>query len=211
MARNVIAGVLSLLLWLAAAPLGRAMYGAETPIPVPPLSSVECTVAPVSADVLRAALQPPGPGTPLPEDDSLLHTATAYSAALLPEGDPVDDATVAAVTALELEYAACYNAGEMLRVAALLTGPAQRQFLSFADPASGHPLAPRFATPLPFPATEQIPFVKIAHVRQYPDGSVGALVTWDEDPSWRTASPSHVRFYVEVDGEWRVVAEVPVH
>ena len=102
MRRLTIAGIVLSFL-VAATPVAAQD---ATPGPLPTIPAVaECRVAPRTVESVLAARVG---GTPVPEVD-------VESEEQLPEGEPADAATTDAVTAVEREFAACYNASQWLR------------------------------------------------------------------------------------------------
>ncbi len=167
--------------------------GAQTFVPAgTPVSRYACTIAPLSeAEVAaaqhRAAIATPAVGDNRPVED-------------VPTGTPADDETAAAVTAVEMEYAACYNAGEMRRMLALLADPLLALVSTYAaDPEIGR----RFATPEPMPKDDQIEKVVLLDPVVLPDGRVGALVVWN-------GLETNFHLFQKVDGAWKLQDEISV-
>lgn len=127
----------------------------------------ECTVAPLESpvwdqDVIAEPTAPvsvEGPFTP-------------------PTGDPVDEETLAGVTATIEESIACQNAGDVARTLALFTPDAVRGF--FSGPRgydSDRVDATIAAGPVPVTTDRVLTLVSIGDVVVLSDGRVGASVT----------------------------------
>jgi hypothetical protein len=141
---------------------------------------------PVAVDVLGEALE----AGVLPE-------------ANLPAGSPASSDTVSAITALEQEFADCFNAGELRVLTYLLTGNIQREVLAvFADEGV---FGNRFEHPYPIPTDEQITS-SVRDFRVFPDGRAGAIVEWG-----KSGLPEHetiFHIYEQVNDAWRVSDEI---
>ena len=111
----------------------------------------------------------------------------------IPAGTAADEDTTKAISDLELIYASCYNKGDFLRAAALLTARGQASLAELAaDPA----VAALFATPEPFKKDQRIPGIAIESVQVLEDGTASAVVTWAPgDPR------QQVSLHVYVKGE----------
>ena len=167
--------------------------GAQTFVPAgTPVSRYACTVAPLSeAEVAaaqhRAAIATPVVGGNRPVED-------------VPTGMPADATTAAAVTAVEIEYAACFNAGEMRRALALLADPLLALVSTYAaNPEFGR----RLATPEPMPEDQRIETVVVLNPVVLPDGRVGALVVWN-------GLETNFHLFQKVDGAWKLQDEISV-
>ncbi len=101
-----------------------------TPVASPTAIDVgECTTEPRSNDEMRALIEAGLPpvvafmaGTPIAE-------GTPRPQAV--DGEPADEATVAAVSDVIMQWVACQNDGELLAVAALMTEEGTASYLSF--------------------------------------------------------------------------------
>lgn len=166
----------------------------------------DCRVAPISDDAFAAALRevrileatPRAFGGFESFDDPL--EADTLSEADLPAGAAADAGTVATVTALEQEYAACHNAGAFRRAAGLMTGEALLVAVALSDRFSG---ASASATPIPLPAESQIPTVAVSGVRVFPDGRAGAVVDWGVERNFV--------LYEQTEGQWRIADEISLY
>lgn len=201
--------VRSLALSAAVLALGALTAVAQDALPpgaVKPKRS-DCRIAPISDEALAEARQrqqaliaTPDAVLQLGEVDDPL-AADELTEADLPQGVPADAETAAAVTALEREFVACLNAGELRRAAALLTGDLQATFLAYA--AASEISGDRFATPSPMPRDQRIPYVIVRDVRRLPDGRVGAVVDW--------GSERFFGLYEWVDDRWLSADEIRLY
>jgi hypothetical protein len=151
-----------------------------------------CTVAPRPADELIPLWFGPD-GTPAATP---MPSSPAASEADLPQGEPADADTIAAITAVAQQVIACANAGEYGRWFALFTDHAAAQL----GPEPGQTEADARAfltTPQPVPAGEREAFVDLSDIRVLPDGRVGALLDVEGEP------PTFV-YFVQQDGQWLV-------
>lgn len=156
---------------LTVSPLAAVAQEA-TPAPMRDVpAAAECQVAPRSLDSFQA-LATPVAGAPAP-------TIPSGTPMPLPAGEPLDEATLAAVTATAREVIACNNAGERLRVLALFSDDFLRQ--SFG-PLGVFPadLYQRLETPAPAPIEQQVALVEIRDARLLPDGRIGLVVVVDD-------------------------------
>lgn len=166
----------------------------------------DCQIAPISEEAFAAALQevrilsatPRAFGGYESFDDPL--EADQLSESDLPAGTVADAGTVAAVTELEHEYAACHNAGAFRRAAALTTGEALIVVVALDDRFSKSSAE---ATPVPLPEESQIPSVEVSGVRIFPDGRAGAVVDWGAERNFV--------LYEQVEGQWRIADEISLY
>ena len=169
---------------------GRVTAAQATPTPAaPPADQLPCPVEPVTADRLIAALEA---ATPQPLSTLTLET--------LPVGEPVDQATLEAVTATVTTALDCRNAGSFARVYTL-----------FSDKLIGQVLGNRYTVPPEIVAALQeaprrvrppfrVTLVELSDAVQLPDGRVGAVVV--------TANATHsftdFLVFVNQDGTWLI-------
>lgn len=128
---------------------------------------VDCTVEPRSMDSLLAIS-----GTPPP-----MRTPVSISTPGLqvPEADPADPETVAAVTDMIHELIACQNAGDFLRTSAFYTDNVLWFFESQQPMPAEQKIAQFGGTPVPLPP-EQAIAVSVGEVSVLPGGEVIAVV-----------------------------------
>lgn len=153
-----------LVIWLV---VGNGAAAQATPTPdVPP--AVLCTVEAPSFKRLNEIVQAPMP------DASPVATRTP---GVVPEGEPADTETTAAVTAVVRELVGCYNAGELLRAYGLYTDQYLRRLFNRQGGFS-HDIYDSLATPEPAADTSKhTAILEIKDVRKLDDGTVGATVT----------------------------------
>lgn len=118
-----------------------------------------------------------------------------------PAGAPADSETIAAITQLEVEFAACLNAGQLWRAASLTSGRWQRHLLREIIETG------QYGEP---PASAGIPFVQVSNVQTFPGDRAGAVVAWDVATSEHTVLPVHYHVYERIDSAWRLADEIPV-
>jgi hypothetical protein len=140
----------------------------------------------------KPAREPKGPGVPLE--------------IVLPEGPPPPDNAVAGMTATMEQFAACYSAGESLRMMALVTD----EYLKggFAGRALSVQDVVAFAgTPRPMPTAEQRTLAGIRGPRLLQDGRTAALF---DLAAVGGAVPGEIRtdfvVFREVGGRWLIDA-----
>jgi copper transport protein len=156
----------------------------------------ECIVAPRTLEEFETLAQGPAPGEPPDANET--------------GGEPVDEATRAAITATARELVACSNAGDILRRLALYSDDRLR----FAYPDGPTRALEMIAkSPLPLAEAERVALVRVEDVQQLTDGRVSARVTVDNpashshDPQTAaTASQQEVArlIFIQESGRWRV-------
>lgn len=152
-----------------------------------------CRIEPRTSDAVTHILET---GTPRPE----------VPIAELPKGEPADAETVAAITSLEQEFAACLNTNDWPRWLAFLTEDEVRHAVS------GDEVAALFASAGTLEAggggDQGIKGVAVRDVRLLPDGRVRAIVVWsgtsdDMGPDIvLTYRETNLHLYRWVDGKW---------
>jgi hypothetical protein len=125
----------------------------------------ECRIAPRSIESIASALATPVAGT----------STTAEPRGDVATGQPADAETLAAVTALAREAAACGNAGDYRRVFALYTDNGLRVFAADRGMAAEQLAGFLAATPVPLPE-ESWQGVRVRDVRIQSDGRVTAFI-----------------------------------
>jgi copper transport protein len=156
----------------------------------------ECTIAPRTLEELETLAQEPAP------EESPGASQTG--------GEPVDEATRAAIAATARELVACSNAGDILRRLALYSDARLR----FAYPDGPTRALEMIAkSPLPLSEAERVALVSVEDVRQLADGRVSARVTVDNpashshDPQTAaTVSQQEMArlIFIQEAGGWRV-------
>ncbi len=140
--------------------------GAQETLPTVPAAE-SCTIAPRESPVWD--------GIEIAEPTAPVWVDQPFSP---PSGDPVDDATLTAVTATISQSIACQNAGDIGRMLALFSDDGVRGFFSGPrgyDPDEVDSAIGAGATPAP--ADRVIELVAITDVITLEDGTVAATVT----------------------------------
>jgi hypothetical protein len=169
----------------------RAQDGTPAPDFVIP-NPAECEVAPRSPESIAAALASSLAGTPPNPAD-------------LPSGEPAVAATLADVTALARQAAACGNAGDYRRVFALYTDDGLRAFSADRGLTAEQLVGFLAATPVPVPE-EARQGVRVREARVLPDGRVTAIIEFRSPAGIGTVLVVLVR----QEGRFRVDSEVVV-
>lgn len=163
-----------------------------------------CTTEPVALDALLALAE--AAATPSADADAgPLAGKTQIVTADIPTGAAADEETAKAIQDTELIYASCYNKGDFLRAAALLSPRGQG---SLAQAASDPAIAARFATPEPFKKDQRIPGIAVENIQTFEDGTAAAVVTWAPgDPRQEV----NLHLYVKGDdGLWYIDREIEI-
>lgn len=191
--------ILFLVALLALAPASSLAQSPLTPgAIVPDPTHCQAKIIALSVEDAREALQP---FPPHPRYlDAPLDNATIFLDAQ-PTGTPADAKTIAAITQLEVEFAACLNAGQLWRAASLTSGRWQQHLLNEIIEIGMYGSAPVGAG---------IPFVLVSDVQTFPGDRAGAVVAYDATPSEYTVSPVHYHVYEWIDVTWRLADEIPV-
>ncbi|MEA2524979.1 MAG: hypothetical protein QOF73_2206 [Thermomicrobiales bacterium] len=165
----------------------------------------ECTVEPISLDRLTQLI-----GTPVPAVETEASPVASPTPFVMPEGEPADEATVAAITAAVREYIACLNAGDNARVLALYTDRGLLDLLGGAivGGATAQQVLDALGTAQPLPEDQRTLLYGIDDVRVLPDGRVAALIIGDDLAKPNPPGPALI-YFVEVDGRWLVDGFVP--
>lgn len=167
---------------------------AATPVPLPHTPDPSaCRVAmPEPASLVAAIATPRGDEPGLPE--------VVQDAATLPQGEPAEAAVAAEVTATVGEFLACLNAGEAIRVYALVSDRFLRTRVvpnlptqdALAALEEGFAVGVA-ASPVPQPEGARTTLVDVRDVRVLPDGAIGAVVVV-ENPT--AEPPRDTSFFV---------------
>jgi hypothetical protein len=164
MPRPFIVAVAVLAIVALAPELTLAQVGTPTPDFVIP-DPAECRISPRSIDSITAALAKPVAGTP----------TVAKPGGDVATGQPADNETMAAVTALAREATACGNAGDYRRVFALYTDNGLRVFAADRGMTAEQLAGALAATPVPLPEASW-QGVRVRDVRIQSDGRVTAFI-----------------------------------
>ena len=200
---RVLFGLLAALLVLPMSLLSVA--AAQDATPAVADAGVACTVEPRPVDELLTLWFSPE-GTPLatPEPAAVVPAGEAA----LPQGEPADEETVAAVNGTLQQLAACFEANQFARAFALMTEDLVRQFgpqagetleqareLLEAQIAAGAPAPPG-------PATTATEVPQLRDVRVLEDGRVGAVLEEENQTVFV--------IFEQVNGEWLIDEFLPV-
>ncbi|MGH2534126.1 MAG: hypothetical protein ACRDJW_17805 [Thermomicrobiales bacterium] len=155
----------------------------------------ECTVEPRSLESFQAVLATPAAATPsaLPEMPDL------------PEGEPADEETEAAVLATLREAVACINGGEIDRLLALYSDSAIVTLIGAGMGEFAEEIYDDITTEEPPAEDARTEIIEVQGVVVLPDGRVAALVVGDDraDPDPASAT---LFIFVEQDGRWLIDA-----
>lgn len=126
----------------------------------------------------------------------------------MPEGEPADRATRAAVLDTIRQAAACINAGNILALSALYTDDFFLREAATEGPPSEEDLAFFAAEPEALPAGGQVAILAVLDIRVLPDGRAAALIDYF-DPFGEPPGPARNLFMlVEQDGRWLIDEEI---
>jgi hypothetical protein len=152
----------------------------------------ECTIEPRSVPSPPATREPVSSPSPSPT---------------IPSGQPADEETIEAITAVVRGSIACTNAGDILRalayftdeyVAQMFIGPEGVDYEGFLQYLSTPPAA--------LPGDQRLAIVEISEVQELEDETVSArVVTGNPDDPFED-----ILIFVEQDGEWLIAASIPI-
>ena len=201
------AAVLVTLMFAPYARLVSARAMQDSALPITPDPS-ECTET-VTVDELLARLNvtevPATPestavATPLvPEEE----TASPAAQVSLPDGDPADEATIAAVTKTMRQVLACENAGNTLGSFALLSDSFVRESQA-EEPFTKDDAALLAASPEALPADVRATLYAVHDVRVLAGGRIGALVETDFPDQPPDGIEVDFLFFIEQDGRYLI-------
>lgn len=142
-----------------------------------------CQVAPRTVESLQAIIEEQ------PADGTDVRIPVRFAPG---EGTPADPATALAVTTVMTEVAACYNAGDLLRIYGLFTDNALIPALLPEDVAEAAQ-----ATPEPITSNGyEVP--EVTDVRVQPDGRVTAMVIFNDELALVTFAWNGERYLVDL-------------
>ena len=120
---------------------------------------------------------------------------------ILPEGEPADEATIAAITATAQNWVACVNSGQYLKLLSLFSD--EWLYLEYSDPPlTKEQIADLSATPVVVPRKLYGSLVAVRDVRVLPDGRVAALVETDYPEEPPEGVEVDFLVFVQRDGQW---------
>ncbi|CAN5557603.1 hypothetical protein BH09CHL1_BH09CHL1_07410 [soil metagenome] len=155
-----------------------------------------CTIEPRSVESLQALIEQ------RPADGTDVRIPIRFSPG---EGEPADVLTTDAVTAVMSELAACYNAGDLLRIYGLFTDDALIPALLPEDVA-----AVAVATPLPITTGHQYEEPKVWDVRVQVDGRVTAMVEFNGEIALITFAWNGEQYLIDLFDDQIVGTATPV-
>lgn len=155
-----------------------------------------CTVEPRSVASLQALIEQ------RPADGTDIRIPIRFSPG---EGESADVLTTDAVTAVMSELAACYNAGDLLRIYGLFTDNALIPALLPEDVS-----AAAVATPLPITSGSLYEEPIVWDVRVQPDGRVTALVDFNDEVALITFAWNGERYLIDLFDDQIVGSATPV-
>jgi hypothetical protein len=161
-----------------------------------PLAPAECTAEPLTYERLAGLIAVPVVDGAEPEAEA---SPVAVS---LPEGEPADEATTAAVQETVQQVVACVNAGELDRVLGLYSDGLLATLFA-GEEITEEDFADEFvdrATPAPGEETVLYSFSEVVITA---DGRAAVVAVGDDQS--RPGAPSPTLFYlVEQDGRWLI-------
>lgn len=199
-----------------AALLGTALVGGGAPrtlgqdaTPSAPLdvpAPEECRVAPRDAATLVSILATPSAATPEPPVEP--------SVTDLPQGEPVDEATLTAVSETARQFVACINAGDTFRSLSLVSDAFLRQQLGGVTPTreqlaalEEQLAAAAVASPVALEAASQGGIIEVGDARRLEDGRIGAVVVV---AAAGAATPSDEALFVFLETDEGLVVDAVV-
>ncbi len=187
----------------------RAVAQDATPV-ASPIATVACAVEPRPTDELLALWFGPG-GAPVETPGS---SGTAVPELTLPQGEPADEETVAAVDATAREFFACFATDQNTRAFALMTDDLVRLFVPSDTLEQTRVYLEHLeiqAVGTPAAEAEEITVAPVRDVRVLEDGRVGAILKAEEGTLFlfleRQGGRWLVDGFVEVDPEGTPVTE----
>ena len=193
--------MLALAMAIAFAAPVAASAARKDALPPTPCTVQSRTEAEVAALVAAASPTPGG-------DEGRAPDRWASSPADLPQGEPADLETGAAVTAAAREFAGCINAADLPRWLALLT---DRALPEVVEPDGVAALFEVTGTRVPVEIPEsEIATVRVSDVRVLPDGRVGAVVVWrvTHNPDPKPSPEANFHIFQRVGDHWLLDEEI---
>lgn len=200
---------------IAGAWAGPVAAAPATPPPDSDTPAIEdCQIDPPSPDEFAAVIVAPAgptetPGGALPASGNQL---TVTSEADFPTGKPADAATTKEVEAVVREFLACNNGGDLLRLAALVTGDLLRGLVGATDVTEAEAAqvaALVAAPPTPRPVELRTAIIDMRDARIFDDGRAGLILVSDV-PGDEEAPATSLVILVKADEGWRGDAVITV-
>jgi len=186
--------VAALAVWSPGTPMlaaGQATSGAAAG----DVAQLGCQGEPITGERLVAALDA---AMPRPLEILTLDT--------VPAGEPVDDATLDAITMTVTTALACRNAGDLPRAYALFSDRMIGQLFGGRDTVPPEIVQALAEPPRPVRRRSRVDLVEISATSLLPDGRAGAVV--------ETANATHrftdYLFFTEVEGRWLIDEAVAI-
>ncbi|MGH2550446.1 MAG: hypothetical protein ACRDHN_13715 [Thermomicrobiales bacterium] len=155
-----------------------------------------CTIEPRSVASLQALIEQ------RPADGTDVRIPIRFSPG---EGEPADVLTIDAVTSVTRELAACYNAGDLLRIYGLFTDDALIPALLPEDVQEA-----AVATPIPITTGHQYEEPKVWDVRVQADGRVTAMVEFNGELALITFAWNGEQYLIDLFDDQIVGTATPV-
>lgn len=173
---------------------------AQDATPISPDPSL-CTLTPPSFETVAMYAASPaadivGSGTPVAEVGG---TPTA----VLPAGEPVDDATRQAVEQSMIENVACLNTGSTLLAMAVYTDDALAGIIGGAGEIS-QDLYDSLATPEAISEDQRTVIVEFGDMVKLPDGRVAAIIVGDNKADTSSPASATLFYLAEKEGHWYI-------
>jgi hypothetical protein len=159
------------------------------------VAAEDCTVTPRSVESLRSIVERQ------PADGTDVRIPIRFAPG---EGEPADALTVNAVTDVMNELAACYNAGDLLRIYGLFTDDALVPALLPEDVDEA-----AVATPDPITDGHLYEAPEIWDVRVQPDGRVTAMVDFNDELALITFAWNGERYLIDLFDDQIVGSATP--
>ena len=171
---------------------GTATAQDATPIsPAPEL----CTLTPPTLDEIAMLAASPAPESVAP--------AAATPTVELPAGDPVDDATRAAVEQSMEINVACLNTGSTLLAMAAYSHEGLARIIGGAGEVSQE-LYDSLATPEAVPEDQRTIIIEFQDMVMLPDGRIAAIIVGDNQADDAEPASATLFYLIEQDGHWYI-------
>ena len=154
-----------------------------------------CTLTPPTLDELSSYAA--SPAAELPEPDG---TPASIE---LPAGEPVDDATRAAVEQSMIVNVACLNTGSTLLTMAAYSPEALQQLIGGAGPVSQE-LYDSLSTPEAIVEEDRTVIYEFQDMVLLEDGRIAAIIVGDNQANDAEAASPTLFYLVERDGHWYI-------
>lgn len=167
---------------------------AQDATPISPDPSLCTLTVPTYEEIAMYAASPVAEEAASPEG-----TATVA----LPAGDPVDDATRAAVEQSMIVNVACLNSGNTLLTMAAYSDAALGRIIGGAGAVSQE-LYDSLATPVAIAENQRTVIIEFQDMVKLPDGRVAAIIVGDNLADDTQPAGPTLFYLVEKDGHWYI-------